>query len=96
MRLEQDDFLRIVRKVTLFLVFRKDLTATPITAILPLSRPDRGALRNVTKRGAGCDGRGGDADERCYPPSPRLRRDRYQVRRVSLVQAAADGKGVWS
>ena len=43
----------------LFSVFRKyHLTAIRARHIMIWSRPERGALRNVTKRGAGCGGRG--------------------------------------
>ena len=43
----------------LFSVFRKyRLTVIWTRIIVMRSRPERGALRNVTKRGAGCGGRG--------------------------------------
>jgi hypothetical protein len=41
------------------IAFRKSETVVPSAHPAPI----RGALRNVTKRGAGCDGRGGAVDE---------------------------------
>ena len=53
------DFPAVSDLHNLFSAFRKyRLTAFPASTIVIWSRPERGALRNVTKRGAGCDGRG--------------------------------------
>ena len=62
-------------------VFRKyRLTAIWTRHIVIWSRPERGALRNVTKRGAGCGGRGWRCGRRrlmrteksCGPDTPTL------------------------